>query len=144
MRREQKILGSFNRKTAALREDILFFAPGDSVYDSIISNAVGCSRGRCTAIETSGTFNYDGAVFIFNVVPPMDELLENNIDLQTLAQYRMYLPLEQIMICAPLTQKSRDIPDDIVIQKLLSVRMSDARHLGRRSSGKGTMSPSCF
>ena len=43
MRREGKILGSFNRKTAAVREDILFFAPGDAVYDTIISNAVGCS-----------------------------------------------------------------------------------------------------
>lgn len=140
MRRERKILGSFNRKTAALREDVLFFAPGDPVYDSIISNAVGCSRGRCTAIETKGSFNYDGAIFIFNVVPPLDELLENNIDLQTLAQYRMYLPLEQIMICAPLTAKSREVPDEAVIQRLQNLRLNEARHLGRRGSQKGMMS----
>lgn len=140
MRRERKILGTFNRKTAALREDVLFFAPGDSVYDAIISNAVGCSRGRCTAIETTGSFNYDGAVFIYNVVPPLDELLDNNIDLQTLAQYRMYLPLEQIMICIPLTQKSRDIPDEMVLQKLQNIELSEARHIGRRSSHKGMMS----
>lgn len=140
MRRERKILGTFNRKTAAVREDVLFFAPGDSVYDSIITNAVGCSRGRCTAIETTGAFNYDGAVFIFNVVPPLDELLENKIDLQTLSQYRMYLPLEQIMICTPLTQKSREIPDETVIKKLLDIRLSEARHIGRRSSYKGMMS----
>lgn len=140
MRRERKILGSFNRKTAALREDILFFAPGDSVYDSIISNAVGCSRGRCTAIETSGSFNYDGAVFIYNVEPPLDELLEAGMDLQTLAQYRMYLPLEQIMISIPLTQQSRDIPEDIVIQKLQDMKLTEARHIGRRSSQRGMMS----
>lgn len=140
MRRERKILGTFNRKTAAIREDVLFFAPGDAVYDSIITNAVGCSRGRCTAIETTGSFNYDGAVFIFNVVPPLDELLDKNIDLQTLSQYRMYLPLEQIMICTPLTQKSREIPDETVIKKLLDIRLSEARHIGRRSSHKGMMS----
>ena len=140
MRRERKILGSFNRKTAALREDVLFFAPGDSVYDSIISNAVGCSRGRCTAIETQGSFNYDGAIYIFNVVPPLDELLEANIDLQTLSQYRMYLPLEQIMICIPLTQKSKEIPEEIVKRKLLDLKLSEARHIGRRSSYKGMMS----
>lgn len=29
MRRERKILGTFNRKTAAIREDVLFFAPGE-------------------------------------------------------------------------------------------------------------------
>lgn len=141
MRRERKILGSFNRSTAALREDILFFAPGDSVYDSIISNAVGCSRGRCSAIETMGSFNYDGAIFIFNVVPPLDELLEANIDLQTLSQYRMYLPLEQIMICIPLTQKSREIPEETVKRKLLNLKLSEAHHIGRRSSYGGMMSP---
>ena len=140
MRREGRILGSFNRKTAATREDILFFAPGDPVYDAIITNAVGCSRGRCTAIETPGSFNYDGAVFIFNVDSPIDELLENNIDLQTLSQYRMYLPLEQIMICIPLTQKSRDIPEETVINKLLDMKFSEARHIGRRSAHKGMMS----
>lgn len=76
MLREGKILGSFNRKTAAMREDILFFAPGDAVYDSIITNAVGCSRGRCSAIRTAGSFNYDGLVYIFNVEPAIDGLLE--------------------------------------------------------------------
>ena len=36
MRRKGKILGSFDRKTASMREDILFFAPGDALYDAII------------------------------------------------------------------------------------------------------------
>ena len=73
-------------------------------------------------------------------MPPLDELLENTIDLQTLSQYRMYLPLEQIMICIPLTQKSRDIPEETVIKKLLNLRLSEARHIGRRSSHRGMMS----
>lgn len=139
--REGKILGSFNRKTAAMREDILFFAPGDAVYDSIISNAVGCSRGRCAAIKTKGPFRYDGIVYIFNAEPEIDTLLEQGIGLETLAQYRMYLPLKQIIIPIPLTIPSRDVPEKDVIDLLLAMPLRAAEHMGRRSAAKGITSP---
>ena len=106
---------SFDRRTAATREDILFFAPGDPVYDSIISNAVGCNRGRCTGIETVAAYNYDGLVFIYNIAPKLDELLENGMTLQTLAQYRMYLPLKQIIVTVPLTARSKEVPEKEII-----------------------------
>lgn len=141
MRREGKILGSFDRRTAATREDILFFAPGDAVYDAIISNAAGCSRGRCTGIETSATYNYDGLVFIYNIVPELDELLEKGMPLQTLAQYRMHLPLKQIFVTIPLTSKSKEIPEKEVVKTLLDLRPNNANHLGRRSGGKMAISP---
>ena len=140
MRREGKLLGSFDRKTAATREDILFFAPGDPVYDSIISNAVGCNRGRCTGIGTTGAYNYDGLVFIYNIVPELDELLENGMTLQTLAQYRMYLQLKQIFVSIPLTNMSKEIPEKEVVKTLLALRPNNAHHLGRRSSGRLTLS----
>ena len=127
MRREGKILGSFDRKIAATREDILFFAPGDAVYDSIISNAIGCSRGRCSAIGTTGSFNYDGIVFIYNVQPQLDELLEAKIGLQTLSQYRMYLPLKQIMIPISLTAQSRNIPEKDILNTLQSAHSRTSR-----------------
>lgn len=141
MRREGKLLGSFDRRTAATREDILFFAPGDPVYDSIISNAVSCSRGRCTGIETLAEYNYDGIVFIYNVVPALDKLLEKEMPLQTLAQYRMFLPLKQIMVAVPLTTKSKEVPEKEVFKTLLALRPQTAQHLGRRSSGKLLTSP---
>lgn len=140
MLREGKLLGSFDRKTAASREDILFFAPGDAVYDSIISNAVGCSRGRCAAIETIDAYNYDGIVYIYNVEPQIDELLEAGLGLQTLSQYKMYLPLEQIIIPTALTERSRSVPEKEVIHTLLSITMHTATHLGRRSSPRMAMS----
>ena len=141
MRREGKILGSFNRKTAAVREDVLFFAPGDAVYDTIISNAVGCSRGRCTGIEATGTFNYDGVVFIYNIVPALDELLENGVTLQTLAQYKMYLPLQQIIVAMPLNTPSKEVPEKEVVKLLLGLKPGNAGHLGRRSGGHTGVSP---
>ena len=141
MRREGKILGSFNRKTAAVREDVLFFAPGDAVYDTIISNAVGCSRGRCTGIEAAGPFNYDGVVFIYNIVPALDELLENGVTLQTLAQYKMYLPLQQIIVAMPLNARSKEVPEKEVVKLLLGLKSGNAGHLGRRSGGHTGVSP---
>ena len=141
MRREGKILGSFDRGTAATREDILFFAPGDAVYDSIISNAVGCNRGRCTGIETTGTYNYDGLVYIYNIAPELDELLENEMPMQTLAQYKMYLPLRQIFVAIPLNIKSKEIPEKEVVKTLLTLRPNNAGHVGRRSAGRLSISP---
>ena len=141
MRREGKILGSFNRKTAAVREDVLFFAPGDAVYDTIISNAVGCSRGRCTGIEAAGPFNYDGVVFIYNIVPALDELLENGVTLQTLAQYKMYLPLQQIIVAMPFNTPSKEVPEKEVVKLLLGLKPGNAGHLGRRSGGHTGVSP---
>ena len=141
MLREGKILGSFNRKTAAMREDILFFAPGDVVYDSIISNAVGCSRGRCSAIRTNGPFIYDGLIYIFNVEPAIDGLLEAGMGLETLAQFRMYLPLHQIVIPIALTPKSREVPSKDVINLLMSTPSRAAEHLGKRSAPRSMLSP---
>ena len=141
MRREGKILGSFNRGTAATREDILFFAPGDAVYDSIISNAVGCNRGRCTGIETTGAYDYDGLVYIYNIVPELDELLENGMPLQTLAQYKMYLPLKQIFVALPLNIKSKGVSEKEVVETLLALRPNNATHVGRRSVGRTLISP---
>lgn len=141
LRREGKLLGSFDRRTAATREDILFFAPGDAVYDTIISNAVSCNRGRCTGIETDGTFDYDGLVFIYNVEPELDELLEKGMQLQTLSQYKMYLPLKQIFVALPLNRKSKEVPEKEVIKVLLSLRPKNAVHVGRRGAGRSSLSP---
>lgn len=141
LRWEGRILGSFNRKTAALREDILFFAPGDAVYDTIISNAVGCNRGRCSAIKTRGNFNYDGLVFIFNVEPNLDEILTIKGGMQALAQYRMYLPVEQIIIPIPLTNSSKEIDEQDVIDTLLSITWRNAEHLGKRHGKQLVSSP---
>lgn len=141
MKRTGRILGTFDRKTAALREDISFFAPGDPVYDSIISNAVNCTRGRCTAIGLRGDFDYDGLVYFYNVEIPVWSLLENDGSLQTLAKYKMYLPLNQIVIPVPLTQASKRIPAEKVIKSLKSISITRAEHLGRRSSTRFTSSP---
>ncbi len=139
--REGKILGSFNRKTAATREDILFFAPGDAVYDAIISNASSCNRGRCTAMEAVGPFNYDGLIYIYNIMPDIDELLGAGMTLQALSQFKMYLSLRQIYVAQALNTKSKDVPEKDVVKTLLSLRPNMVNHIGRRSAGRMMVSP---
>ena len=108
---------------------------------AIISNALGCSRGRCSAIGISGDYDYDGIVYIYNIEPRLDELLEQGLGLQTLAQYQMYLPIEQIIIPLPLTPESRSIPEKTVIRTVLSLSLRNIEHLGRRNSSRMVMSP---
>lgn len=137
VKRENRIIGTFDRAVAIKREDVLFFAPGDSIYDSIISNALGCGRGRCCAILIEGTFNYSGFIFTYGVEPKLDDLIENNINLQILSQFRMFLPLEQMVIFIPITKASANVPEDKV--RLImseSRRVSSATHLGQRSEGR--------
>ena len=61
--------------------------------------------------------------------------------LQTLAQYRMYLPLKQIIVTVPLTVRSKEVPEKEVIHTLLALRPNSANHLGRRGGGKMSISP---
>lgn len=140
VRKEQKLLGSFDRKTAALREDVLFFAPGDAVYDAIMTNAEGCSRGRCSAFGVAGDYNYDGLVFIFNVEVPANSLLSAGIRLQSLSQFRMFLPLEQVIIPVSLTPESHSIPTQKVIDTLNRAYCSGVEHLGKRGAGRQSQS----
>lgn len=132
VKRENKILGTFDRGVAIKREDMIFFAPGDSIYDSIISNALGCGKGRCCAISFEGTFNYTGFVFVYNVEPEIGILLENKLSPQILAQFRMFLPLDQITVYIP-TKASSDIPEEKIKLYMTEKHIiTNAKHLGQR------------
>jgi ATP-dependent helicase HepA len=136
-KREHQILGTFDRQLAIKCEDVLFFAPGDSIYDSIIANAIGCGRGRCTAISLDDTFNYTGFVFIYNVEPRIDELIESNLNVQILSQFKMFLPLEQLVVFVPLNAESVNVQEKN-LKKILSEswKIRSANHLGKRGNFK--------
>ena len=76
VRKEGRILGTFNRSTAIKREDLLFYAPGDPVFNSIIGNAIDSGRGRCCAFSALAPFNYRGFVCVYNVEPKINHLIE--------------------------------------------------------------------
>lgn len=133
VRREGKILGTFDRGTAIKREDMLFFAPGDPVYDSIVGNAASNGRGRCCAFEAKADFAYAGLLFVYNVEPDENYLLERGISLHLLSQFRMYLPMEQVKVFIPLTAGSKEVSEEKLRAFLADKQnIMNAVHIGSR------------
>lgn len=141
VRREGKILGTFDRAMAIKREDLLFYAPGDSVFDSIIRNAIDSGRGRCCAFSAYAAFDFKGFVFVYNVEPKINYLLERGISIQLLSQFRMHLPMKQIVVSAPFPGYE-SISDEQLSDYLYEVtNIYNAEHLGARTGKKGRLSP---
>ena len=140
-RREGKILGTFDRSLAIKREDLIFYAPGDPVFDSIISNAMNSERGRCTAFRSFAPFNYCGFAFIYNVEPQTSYLYDRHIPRQILSQFRIYLPIEQITVYVPLPG-SDNVSDEELTQYIFKKKnIINAEHLGKRSKVNDDPSP---
>ena len=141
IRKEGRILGTFNRSIAIKREDLLFYAPGDYVFDSIIGNALDNGRGRCCALEAYAPFKYKGFMFVYNVEPRISYLIERKIPIQLLSQFRMYLPMKQIIVYMPF-RGYEDVPENELTDYIFhELRLREVNHLGRRSKKKDSLAP---
>lgn len=135
------IMGTFNREKAMKSDYMHFFAPGDEIYDSIIQNAVTSYRGKCAAIAVNGPFTWEGFVYSWSYVPKTVELLENNISIRKLAQYRQYVPNFIFINAVPIS--SSDVGESQVIElfnrisqtSIVNIRKC-VEHLGQRSASK--------
>lgn len=137
-RRSHAIRGTFDRTTAIKREDLLFFAPGDTVFDSIVGNAVHNGRGRCSVFSGKAPFSFQGFVYCYNVGPDISYLLDHGVPLPLVSQFSVYLPLEQIRIYLPLNDASAAVSRaelDGYFQE--SFRFRVATHQGERSGAPG-------
>lgn len=140
VRKEGQILGTFNRSMAIKREDLLFYAPGDPVFNSIIGNAINSGRGRCCAFSALAPFNYTGFVCVYNVEPKINYMMEKKVSIQLLSQFRMYLPMKQIIVFVPFG-KCDDVSDNELVDYLFDKRnIINADHLGKRSGKRGQIS----
>lgn len=141
VRKAGRILGTFDRSTAIKREDLLFYAPGDPVFDSIIGNAVNSGRGRCCVFANMAPFNYTGFACVYNVEPEINYLYDNGIPIQLLSQFRMYLPMKQVIVFVPI-QKGDSVSDEELIDYIFEKRnVRNADHIGQRAGKRGEMSP---
>lgn len=140
-RREGKILGTFDRSLAIKREDLIFYAPGDPVFDSIISNAINSERGRCTAFRSFAPFNYCGFAFIYNVEPETSYLYDRHIPRQILSQFRIYLPIEQITVYVPFPGSDNISDEELTRYIFKKKNIFSAEYIGRRSRGNDGFSP---
>lgn len=138
--RKGRIVGTFDRALAITREDLLFYAPGDPIFDTITSNAMSCYRGRVCAVEVDqAPFDYRGLVYIWNVEPDIYPILANRLDPSILAQFRTFLPMEQIVTLYPINEKYSGVKPEEMAQFIKKDAIKYATHLGRRSdSYKGS------
>lgn len=133
VRRYNAIRGTFSREMAIGREDLLFFAPSDPVYEAIASNAMGCSRGRCCAVAVLDNFKYLGFVFTFTVQPNIKTLIEQGCSPKILSQFRIFLPLKPITVCIPLTKSSMEVPEKNILALLDQPwKLRHGIHMGQR------------
>lgn len=138
VQKEGKILGTFDRATAIQREDLLFYAPSDPVFESIIGNAMDSGRGRCCAFSSYAPFQYTGFACVYNVEPKINYLLDRKISIKLLSQFRMYLPMKQVVVFVPFL-RSENVSDEELSKYLFDVNtIFHAQHLGKRS---GSPSP---
>ena len=141
VRKEGRILGTFDRSTAIKREDLLFYAPGDPIFDSIIGNAVDSGRGRCAVFTNLAPFNYSGFVCVYNVEPKINYLYDRKIPIQLLSQFRMYLPMKQVIVHVPFRKGDTVSEDDLTEYVFDKRNVLNADHIGQRAGKRGQISP---
>lgn len=135
VQRSGSIMGTFNRSLAIQREDILFYAPGDPIFEAIVQNALVCNRGRASVfVSKSPNIEFQGFLLIWNIEPDTWQLLKDGVNSQYLSQFRAYLPLEQIMTIYPLNKHSQSVKPEELKKFILNEEpaIRQAHHTGER------------
>lgn len=138
--KNRSIRGTFVRKLALENDYIHFFAPGDEIYECITRNAIQNNKGQVAAFKVKSEINWMGIIFTWSVNLNEDILMDNGVSLDSIGQYRTYLPVEQMYIPVSISNQDK-IDDDKIIfsyRKMLNkgVRGSSIEHLGRRGMKK--------
>lgn len=135
VKRSGRLTGTFNRSLAIQREDVLFHAPGDPIFDAIVENAMTCSRGRASAFTiTESSLNFHGILMVWNVEPDVLHLIKEEVNVQYLSQFRAYLPMEQIFTTYPFDEASHEVKPEEVKELIIKerYRVRKAIHWGSR------------
>ena len=135
------VQGTFSRSIALKSDYLHFFAPGDELYDSIVSNAISAYKGRCSAFAVPASFNWEGFLFDWYIRPDELQLLNNNVPLVNLNPYRGFIPSD--IISVPICISGDDaLSDNTIIRELDRIRemhytdiKSIIANYGKRSKG---------
>lgn len=132
------IEGTFNRSKAIENDLLNFFAPGDAIYDCITENAINSARGQVTAFVVNSVLNWKGLVFTWSVRPDINILLEHEISLNALNQFRNYLTVDQVLTSYPM-KSTFEIEESMILKEFNRILdegfiKEKIEHLGRRQS----------
>lgn len=133
------IVGTFKREVAIANDYIHFFAPGDEIFDCIVDNAMKSYKGTCTAVAVDADFDWAGIVYTWTLYPNEKLLIEKNIPLTALRQYKNYISVDQISIPVSYPAFEHVSADKVnkLLEKIAALPVSrlkdEVAHLGRRS-----------
>lgn len=136
---EREIVGTFRRDIAIENDYLHFFAPGDEIFDCIVDNAMRSYRGTCAAFAVQSDFEWMGLVFTWTLKPNEMLLLEKNISLVTLRQYKNYISADQILTAVSLPAFEKIDIDRVIklMNRCITFPVSRIReevaHMGKRS-----------
>ncbi|MFB3164498.1 SNF2-related protein [Neobacillus sp. 179-J 1A1 HS] len=133
--RSQQLRGTFIRKKAIEREDLMFFAPGDLLFDSIVNNAYELYAGRSTALEIrTNSIDWEGFLFTWSISLNPKPLIKIGESMDHLYHAQGYLPLQHFKT---VEKVGGDEIDERTILSLMSGHLPDKvlRHMGKRGGG---------
>ena len=142
-RNQQELAGTFSRELAINREELIFFAPGEEVFESIVRNALKSYKGRCSALAIPSELSWMGIIYTWYMDFNIQYLIENEINIEKKDRIYEFLPLKEIRTVNPITKNSLEIEESLVLQEIDSWRNSGwkgidrAEHLGRRGPERG-------
>lgn len=140
----RRIKGTFDRKSAIENDYLHFFAPGDDIFDCIVTNALHSCKGQVAAFAAKATFDWRGFIYTYSFSPNEQLMIENNLSTYTLAEYRNYISLELINIPVAFSE-FQEISDEQVLkeyQKIIRAGYKNKRaydHFGKRGKGSGIL-----
>ena len=128
------IRGTFSRSKSIEREDLIFFAPGDVFFDSIINNSMEVSRGRCCAFSKSSNIKWRGVILKWSVDINIQNILEK--DKNALKYIKNdYMPMEHIYTIHPFDGYDNIEKSEILNEYFESLNLNPKTlvHIGKRN-----------
>lgn len=136
-RQDRAIEGTFVREIALKNDYLHFFAPGDAIFDCIVSNAMNSCKGRACAFSYRSFVNWKGLVFVWSLSPDETYLMDNGVSIYAMAPYRSYLMSDQIIVPISIDNPDSLKEPDILreYQRLVGAQSKQTvKHLGKRGS----------
>lgn len=131
---EYGIKGTFSRAKAIEREDLIFFAPGDEFFDSIIDNAIEVNKGRCCAFYKDSQVEWKGIILKWSIDINTQRILEGNRDALKYIKTD-YMPMDHIYTIHPF-DGYEDVDKTVVLDEYLEsleINPKSLTHLGMRN-----------
>ena len=143
-KRANLIRGTFKRDIAVKKEDLVFFAPGDEIFDSIMTNVEEDFKGKSIALRIPyAPFEWEGFILRWNSNFNMNALLDKGINIKYSSYSNGNMPIDQIVDIIPVDQgntplsKVKEYIDGELINFIYKKRGDS--HLGKRSNGNITI-----